>query len=138
MDLDEPRTFPIDSDMRSKVLEQLNLDADFLERHNIMDYSLLVGLVLKGEQTVDGPSTTPKKSKKKKKHREAADVLKTNEIDFETVWQTGLPSASAPNEHYMFGIIDILQDYNAGKAMTHALKVVVYRTSVRHFTTFTA
>ena len=130
MDLDEPRTFPIASDMRSKVLEQLKLDADFLERHNIMDYSLLVGLVLKGDHAPEDNSTPTKKCKKKK-HREVVDVLETKETDLETVWQTGIPSASSPDEHYMFGIIDILQDYNSGKAITHALKVAIYRTSVR-------
>jgi hypothetical protein len=126
MDLDEPRTFPLNAHVRAQVLEQINRDADLLAKHNVMDYSLLVGLVIKDAI----PSTESQPSKKKKKRKNQVDQeAEVGNFYFESLWQTGIPSASQPNEHYMFGIIDILQDYNTFKKSAHLLKVIVYRTS---------
>lgn len=144
MDLDETRTFPIEASIREQVIEQINADSDLLARHNVMDYSLLVGVVLKDEaeaivteveESGDEKKKKKKKSKKKKKEdageetKEKTETL-SSQPGLEKIWQIGLPSASNPNEHYMIGIIDILQDYNAFKKTAHFLKVLIYHTSV--------
>lgn len=132
MDLDETRTFPIESSIRDQVLHQLNLDADFLAKHNIMDYSLLVGLVVKSDAKTEEIEEKDKK-KRKKKHKKDKETQKSENktVDLESVWRSGIPSATVPSEHYMVGIIDILQDYNTFKKSAHLLKLIVYRTSVR-------
>lgn len=135
MDLDDPRTFPIESGIRQELLQQLNLDADLLEKHNIMDYSLLVGLVLKenqaAEMVVEKEEGDKKKKKSKKKRDKKKRETENKAVTLDSIWRTGLPSASDPNEHYMVGIIDILQDYNTFKKSAHLLKVIIWRHSVR-------
>jgi hypothetical protein len=138
MDLDQPRTFPIAVEMRAQVIAQINLDASLLAKHNVMDYSLLVGVVVKDVDPTENDGKKKKKSKKRKKSKESVDeelgkeqVNPNSDLIFSSVWQNGLPSASFPAEHYMFGIIDILQDYNTFKKSAHIFKVIVYRTSVR-------
>lgn len=135
MDLDETRTFPIESGIRDELLQQLNLDADILAKHNIMDYSLLIGLVIKDAPDATHEVANDDDGKKKKKSKKKKDKKKreseTKSISLDSIWRTGLPSASAPNEHYMVGIIDILQDYNTFKKSAHLLKVIIFRNSVR-------
>ena len=137
MDLDEIRTFPIHASIREEVLEQIRHDADLLAKHNIMDYSLLVGVVHRDDEGAESAATGKKKKKRRNKHmrhEEEEEELgrpRLTQADFSQVWKTGLPSTGVLNEHYLFGIIDILQNYNTFKKAAHALKVVVFRTSVR-------
>lgn len=132
MDLDETRTFPIETGIRGELLQQLDLDADLLAKHNIMDYSLLVGLVLKQDPEVEEEADDDKKKRKKKhKKKEKKREVETPSVDLASIWRTGVPSGSLPKEHYMVGIIDILQDYNTFKKSAHLLKVIVFRDSVR-------
>lgn len=133
MDLDETRTFPIGETIREEVLEQIRHDSDLLAKHNIMDYSMLVGVV---SLTMDDTESKPK-SKKNRRRKESRQVeeeeghnARRKTPEFSEVWKTGLPSTAVSNEWYLFGIIDILQDYNSFKKAAHALKVVAYRTSV--------
>jgi hypothetical protein len=140
MDLDFPRQFPVDPKLREIVLQQINLDADFLASHNVMDYSLLVG-VSNEIQGMEPPKRKKKHKKRKKDRQEEGEETVENEEarqpEADEVWKLGLTSrpneddAEGQREHFMIGIIDILQDYNTFKKSAHAIKVLRFCTSVR-------
>lgn len=139
MDLDYPRTFEIDTDLREQLLEQIRHDADFLARYNIMDYSLLVGVVKTGDGDT---SASSKKKKKSKKHKSRSEEEITEVISpqpekvpaLEEIWRSSIQSRSEPSqERFVFGIIDILQEYNTFKKAAHVLKVILFRTIVRPY-----
>ncbi len=87
--------------MHDYFFEQVGKDSEFLESHNIMDYSLLVGISRDQRGTI--PNQTPLKSKSLFRLVEGGTPSRTGEV-------------------YYFGIIDILQQYNLRKKLEHSLK----------------
>jgi 1-phosphatidylinositol-4-phosphate 5-kinase len=87
MDIHEPLS--LESVSRQILGEQITKDCTFLAKHNIIDYSLLLGV--KREQIQHGD-----KSKTNKRNHHAAAYVE------------------GPTE-YCMGIIDVLQDYNCRK-----------------------
>jgi len=86
--------------MYSYFFDQVDKDSEFLESHNIMDYSLLVGIA-KDQSNIQ--SQIPLRSK-----------------SLFRLCESGTPSPTG--EVYYFGIIDILQQYNLRKKLEHSLK----------------
>lgn len=114
-DLDIKRKIYLPDDLYQPFIAQLKRDAEFLSQHNVMDYSLLVGMADDGSED--------KTSKRK-----------PNMVDssFQNIFQqymhgTGsLNADSGEKEIAYFGIIDVLQQYNTRKKLEHLLKSVRY------------
>jgi 1-phosphatidylinositol-4-phosphate 5-kinase len=115
-DLDIKRKIYLPDNIFEPFLDQLKRDAQFLAEHNVMDYSLLVGMSKDGS-----PPEMPTKRK-------------PNMVDssFQNIFQQymhGTSSLNADNgdpETAYFGIIDVLQQYNTRKKLEHLLKSVRY------------
>merc|ERR1712232_1538678 len=102
-DLDVKGPFLIDEARGQVIAAALNNDSDFLKRHQIMDYSLLVG-VSKTVHPISGTGQQPSRH---------------------------LPSVHATRvigpEIYCMGIIDVLQRFNFRKRCEYLLKSYLLR-----------
>lgn len=118
-DLDIKRKFYFDHDIANLFLDQLKYDSEFLAEHNVMDYSLLVGIVnedsLKGTKKLEKENYPPDNSKK--------TIFQADEFGLLT-WNPELKR----KEIYYFGIIDILQIYSSKKKLEHLFKSVAFKT----------
>lgn len=113
-DLDIKRKFYMKSDIKQKFLEQLEKDAQFLAQHNIMDYSLLVGI----SYNKDGSNLEIKKT------RDDNSVISIfQEADGGIL---GYNHQEKREEVIFCGIIDILQQYNGRKKLEHLFKSMAY------------
>ena len=102
------RRFHLPDQTRRRFFEQLDADVLFLEAHNFMDYSVLIGVVPDTSQQPHPPDL----------HAERPGTG--------CVWMAG-GSRSAP-ELYMVGIIDCLTRYTAKKAVAHFCKTFLWNT----------
>lgn len=113
-DLDIKRKLYMRSDLKEKFLEQLEKDAQFLAQHNIMDYSLLVGIAYNN----DGSDLEIKNTR--------------DDVSYRSIFQEDDGGMLAYNhqekrEEIIFcGIIDILQQYNGRKKLEHLFKSMAY------------
>lgn len=104
-DMDLNYGFKTSSSVGLEVAQQLDSDSDFLASKNLMDYSLLVGVVHKHFK-VDNVDLDPEDSFERNKHGAlTADIV------------------TGPGDFYI-GIIDILQDWNLRKQLEHWFKVL--------------
>eukprot|EP00730_Choanoeca_flexa_P006722 TRINITY_DN12211_c0_g5_i3.p1 TRINITY_DN12211_c0_g5~~TRINITY_DN12211_c0_g5_i3.p1 ORF type:complete len:929 (+),score=262.01 TRINITY_DN12211_c0_g5_i3:153-2939(+) len=118
-DLNLSRPFVISERARHNIHGQLSIDAAFLDEHNIMDYSLLVC-----EHRCSGPDCC--------KDRKPLEVSRHDEhgnpkITMDDILTYGVRSAPSPTDPdgssvYYFGVIDILQRWNAKKKMENFVK----------------
>lgn len=92
------------------LFEQLKRDTAFLENCEIMDYSLLVGIVDLDQVAISGaiPWALPEK----------LSVFRTDDGGF----RSSDGKDRAMGLVYYMGIIDVLQPYNLRKKVEHALK----------------
>lgn len=95
------RKLKVLTEQKSAMLGQLHEDAHFLAKNEVMDYSLLVGVVKDPAARVLQPDCPP-------------DLL-----------QTGVVSSDR-TEVYFIGIIDILIFFDAGKRAEHGIKGIIY------------
>ena len=96
--VDFPAGLAISARARRRLLRQLESDARLLTAHNLMDYSVLVGV---SRVTPDGPQ------------RPARDLLG------DPLWVL----SSTDGEYvYALGIIDLFQRYNVSKKVERSLK----------------
>eukprot|EP01063_Lacrimia_lanifica_P013742 TRINITY_DN20356_c0_g1_i1.p1 TRINITY_DN20356_c0_g1~~TRINITY_DN20356_c0_g1_i1.p1 ORF type:complete len:1570 (+),score=520.97 TRINITY_DN20356_c0_g1_i1:58-4767(+) len=100
------------------LLAQLETDVAWLQRHNVMDYSFLVGKVASpgGEP---GASTSPPSFRSAGDDRDGAAPSLT-----QTGGHTAIRNAHSQVAFYV-GIIDFLQDFNMTKKLAHTLKTTV-------------
>lgn len=114
-DLDIRRKIYLPDEIYKPFMIQLKLDAEFLAQHNVMDYSLLVGMSEDGSE-------------------DAGSKRKPNMVDssFQNIFQqylhgtSSLSADSGDREIAYFGIIDVLQQYNTKKKLEHLIKSVRY------------
>jgi len=98
---------PMDPQNVAATLQQLEDDTKLLKDHNIMDYSLLLGL--NQEESINGLKSISS---------EIDDLL---DISDSNIRGPPLPVQNTPS--FIIGIIDILQSYNFSKKGEHFLKV---------------
>eukprot|EP01122_Echinamoeba_exundans_P011050 TRINITY_DN4269_c0_g3_i1.p1 TRINITY_DN4269_c0_g3~~TRINITY_DN4269_c0_g3_i1.p1 ORF type:complete len:795 (+),score=203.61 TRINITY_DN4269_c0_g3_i1:107-2491(+) len=118
-DLDIKRKIYLPDNVFEPFLDQLKRDAQFLAEHNVMDYSLLVGMSKDGTEAESSSSSSKRKP---------------NMVDssFQNIFQQYMHGTSSLNadsgdpEIAYFGIIDVLQQYNTRKKLEHLLKSVRY------------
>ncbi|KAF2605755.1 hypothetical protein F2Q70_00024409 [Brassica cretica] len=138
-----------------EFIRQIDKDCEFLEQERIMDYSLLVGIHFReasvaGELIPSGAQTPIGESEEDAGHRlsrsEVDDLLsepsrwasirlgtnmparaertmRKNDSELELV---GEPTGEFYDVVMIFGIIDILQDYDISKKLEHAYKSIQY------------
>ena len=115
-DIDLNFVFLTSKDVGFELGKQLGRDTKFLEEHNIMDYSLLVGVKFSlFEREIDSAS-----------HYSSTDPYARDP-------ETGCVMArvlKGPDEYY-FGLIDILQDWNWGKWIEYKTKTILFMKSKR-------
>lgn len=104
--------FVISERDRAEVLESLRKDSEFFAKHNIIDYSLLVGVINKDRGSGKKQSTTDSK---------VSDMVHDNENYLERVYNSVMVG-----EKYILGVIDILTEYNTKKKMEYCFKKLVY------------
>jgi len=97
-DLDLKRKFLLNHNDRTALMEQLTKDCQFLEKQNIMDYSLLICV-----------------------HNKRL-VVNENYDDFHAFSRRKHGLESPENEVIFMGIIDVLQPYNWRKQLETNLK----------------
>ena len=100
------RNFRLSVSSRNEILSQLRSDFEFLCKHNMMDYSLLVGVA----------KASPKKDNSR---------LKDDLDEFNKLAQV-LLSENGEEEFYV-GIIDTLSSYNLKKKIAHLFKSLIWR-----------
>ncbi|XP_049850670.1 uncharacterized protein LOC126323721 [Schistocerca gregaria] len=118
-DLDIRRKFYFEEGMRKTFLKQLQLDATFLAEHNVMDYSLLVGIYYDST----GKESAFKSHKGRFRNRDEGFRSKFQE---EYGGIPGVNPETGEKEIYYCGIIDILQRYNGRKKLEHFFKSIPY------------
>ena len=137
-----PRTVRKDLDFHRKLhlplrtalalQQQLSIDSEFLERHNIMDYSLLLGVCALADAPSPPSPPSPPPTDDLSAVFTAADmaalVAEMNDDSkrdrrslFET-FRGGIGATHGSGEVYFCGIIDILQAYNLRKQLEHQYK----------------
>ena len=122
-DLDIKRKIYLDEDIKKLYLDQLYMDSQFLAQHNVMDYSLLVGIHY---DTKEGRAARDKKAAEWSK-------LYTEDASYRSLFQTddfgiaGWNPDEQRREVYFIGIIDILQKYTSKKRFEHLLKSIPYK-----------
>ncbi|KAG9448356.1 hypothetical protein H6P81_014484 [Aristolochia fimbriata] len=132
-DLDLDLVFHLDTETRDQLLMQIRRDCSFLEREGIMDYSFLLGIHMrslsnycssvKGKaNTVEFGSSRP--SPKDGKGTPA--VAKRARRDESRNGFLQLGAEKGTDVILYFGIIDILQQYNAAKRFEHAYKSIQF------------
>lgn len=156
MDLDFDRRLFVDSKSKRRFDKMIASDVKFLTEMNIMDYSLIIGefslsqaepeeqLAIDATSKASLSKKTGKKSTSSKKQKEKvidddphddqfvgspgpSSPRSIGPIESTSLGQLVLPLAgSATKEFFVFGIIDILQDYNAKKKVANVLKSVLY------------
>ncbi|PAA83564.1 hypothetical protein BOX15_Mlig024671g1 [Macrostomum lignano] len=112
-------------EVKSAIMERLRRDVAFLERHNIMDYSLLVGVhewadVSKEDRQTDCSDQLP-----------SAEAQQFNRFLIKQhlpsdVAEPSPSSAGRPTRFYSIGMIDILTDYGLVKRAACACKRMRY------------
>jgi len=131
-------------DKRDYFIDQLTRDVEFLKKHNIMDYSLLIGVHYSSATAV--PSTYSEYEPSPEiRHNDVtkptsspnlpilSDTCSTTNESPEqeiiaprkSIFQThysGFYGAIPPNEMYFVGIIDCLTFYGMGKIMANSFK----------------
>lgn len=112
-DLDIKRKLYLPPNIKKEFIEQLERDSKFLASHNVMDYSLLLGI----SYNEDDSDILVSKNKKD-------DFYSAfHESDGGTI---GYNHELQRQEIYFFGIIDILQRYNGRKKLEHLFKSMAY------------
>ncbi|KVH99445.1 MORN motif-containing protein [Cynara cardunculus var. scolymus] len=145
-DLDLNYVFRLQQSRFNELIKQINRDCEFLEAERIMDYSLLVGMHFRDDNTGDKMGLSPFLLRNGKSdsyqnekfmrgcrflEAELQDmdrVLAGRRSDFDQYTPGGFnnltPSRSGETYEVVlyFGIIDILQDYDISKKLEHAYK----------------
>lgn len=123
-DLDIKRKFHLpDAAVEERFLEQLQADSQFLAQHNVMDYSLLVGIHYDNDEG------------KEKTRRKLIEWTRyySEDSSFKSLFQSdgsgmaGWNAETKTREVYFIGIIDILQKYTPKKKIEHFLKSIPYK-----------
>eukprot|EP01120_Amphizonella_sp_Union-15-10_P000123 TRINITY_DN10154_c0_g1_i1.p1 TRINITY_DN10154_c0_g1~~TRINITY_DN10154_c0_g1_i1.p1 ORF type:complete len:441 (-),score=79.06 TRINITY_DN10154_c0_g1_i1:23-1345(-) len=119
------RTFGFPKKHRKFYLKQLTKDVELLRDHNVMDYSLLVGIHY----------VTPKDEKrhhknKKKLKRKINSIPVEKQSPFEFNCLKGFNPATGNPELYYIGIIDCLTNYVLFKHMANKLKAFRWERSM--------
>lgn len=123
-DLDIKRKFHLpDPDVEQRFLEQLQADSQFLAQHNVMDYSLLVGVHYDND---DGKEKTRKKLVEWTRYY-AEDSSFKSLFQVDGSGMAGWNVDTKTREVYFIGIIDILQKYTPKKKIEHFFKSIPYK-----------
>lgn len=123
-DLDIKRKFHLpDSDVEQRFLEQLHADSQFLAQHNVMDYSLLVGVHYDNDE---GKEKTRKKLVEWTRYY-AEDSSFKSLFQVDGSGMAGWNIDTKTREVYFIGIIDILQKYTPKKKIEHFFKSIPYK-----------
>jgi hypothetical protein len=136
-----PRTVRKDLDFHRKLhlplrtalalQQQLSIDSEFLERHNIMDYSLLLGVCALADAPPSSPPSPPPSDDVSAVFTAAnmaalvAEMNDDSKRDRRSLFETcrgGIGATHGSGEVYFCGIIDILQAYNLRKQLEHQYK----------------
>jgi hypothetical protein len=110
--LDDRCVVLLDIDTREFVLKQIELDVELLSNHNLMDYSLLIGVAAKGSEIVTEHCF------------ESGDgeVLFIFEFFFFFFFFLKFFFKTV----YQLGLIDYLQLYDAKKKVAHSIKAMIH------------
>ncbi|PIM99325.1 Phosphatidylinositol-4-phosphate 5-kinase [Handroanthus impetiginosus] len=155
-DLDLNFIFRLQKSLFQEFCSQVDRDCDFLEQERIMDYSLLIGIHFRdvshsgeplnteangseartpignGDQTIEGadldPVSDPNRSPSIRlgSYVPARAELTVRRNNGETPQLVGEPTGEYYDVILVFGIIDILQDYDISKKLEHAYKSFQY------------
>lgn len=123
-DLDIKRKFHLpDPEVAERFLEQLQADSQFLAQHNVMDYSLLVGVHYDNDE---GKEKTRKKLVEWTRYY-AEDSTFKSLFQSDGSGMAGWNEDTKTREVYFIGIIDILQKYTPKKKIEHFFKSIPYK-----------
>jgi len=73
LDLDLTRQFAVGAKTKKKLMKQIKNDAEFLAKHNIMDYSLLIG-IYRRKQKIKKKRKSPQKKQSNDRKTETVDT----------------------------------------------------------------
>eukprot|EP01125_Pyxidicula_operculata_P012927 TRINITY_DN4256_c0_g1_i4.p1 TRINITY_DN4256_c0_g1~~TRINITY_DN4256_c0_g1_i4.p1 ORF type:complete len:469 (-),score=119.42 TRINITY_DN4256_c0_g1_i4:124-1530(-) len=108
--------------LKEKFVAQLEIDSNFLGQHNVMDYSLLLGIHY---ETPENKEKTQSNIVSLRENTNRITTLATN--DFQK-YHNGMvgKTPEGRSEVYYVGIIDVLIKYAAKKKMEHFVKSFAY------------
>jgi len=139
----------IGSEAKEFLMEKFKKDINFLGRHNILDYSLLVGVhdtervdsepedeldgddYETGEDSADGldePSSPNDDMDGRDIKFQRTDSIHSSEIAFNHEYYAVPCSDESMHEVYYLGLMDVLMYYGASKKAQHAAKTVKHGT----------
>ena len=137
-DVDLTRYINMDQDDRDNVIAQLNNDSYFLRNHNIMDYSVLLGIYyMKIECETDDQEQSLTIHDRQRLSRHCSTISQISTVDSVKTF-----TENAERGHYLggfrariidgpgiyyIGIIDTLQEYNLKKKLETWWKTYVQR-----------
>ncbi|KAK6163079.1 hypothetical protein DH2020_002920 [Rehmannia glutinosa] len=119
-DLDLNFIFRLHKSLFQEFCSQVDKDCDFLEQERIMDYSLLVGVHFRDMSHSGGPLSSEPNVRDVPAR---AELTVRNNGEAQLV---GEPTGEYYDVTLVFGIIDILQDYDISKKLEHAYKSFQY------------
>jgi hypothetical protein len=137
-DLDFHRALHLPQRTALALQQQLSIDSEFLERHNIMDYSLLLGICAADDchaATAAAEAAPASDATEVTADDMAALVGEMNDDSRRGVrslfemHRGGTRSTDEAREIYYCGIIDILQVYSLKKQLEHQYKATRYDAS---------
>jgi len=121
-DNDFQKTITVGPDAADRILAQINVDTQLLAKHNIMDYSLLLGI----------QDPLRRRDSLKNSTAISMDTLPTNIIvQLDAINERSIVPSVQGQRYYVLGIIDTLQDYNFSKKVERFLKVSIKRNDAK-------
>ncbi|XP_029006458.1 phosphatidylinositol 5-phosphate 4-kinase type-2 gamma-like isoform X2 [Betta splendens] len=120
----------VSGEEKSKVMEKLNRDIDFLVRMRIMDYSLLLGIhdAERAEREAEDEMEPFTEEEEEEEENGAAGSLRApgpGEVDPHVDVYAVQSAVGAPQrEVYFMGLIDVLTQYDTKKKAAHAARAV--------------
>ncbi|XP_042379514.1 phosphatidylinositol 4-phosphate 5-kinase 6-like isoform X2 [Zingiber officinale] len=138
-DLDLNFIFRLQRPWFQEFQRQVDRDCEFLEQERIMDYSLLVGVHFRYSRETAPLSEVKSQLSKLEKDQSFSDSNRSGPIRLgvnmpcraELTARTESQLIGEPTGEYydvvlIFGVIDILQDYDISKKLEHAYKSIQY------------
>merc|ERR1712166_721184 len=120
--IENPQRFvDLGADRKEQFVKQCRKDMEFLARHHIIDYSLLLGIHRPHAGTAAG--TANPLARKKSRDKIVVPTPREEGVPFFQADEGGMRAAGS-SDIYFVGVIDILIQYRSKKKMEHKWKSV--------------
>eukprot|EP01125_Pyxidicula_operculata_P006121 TRINITY_DN2130_c1_g1_i1.p1 TRINITY_DN2130_c1_g1~~TRINITY_DN2130_c1_g1_i1.p1 ORF type:complete len:315 (+),score=120.70 TRINITY_DN2130_c1_g1_i1:764-1708(+) len=112
--LDQNRKIWLTKEVADQLISQARNDTEFLAKHGVIDYSMLVGIHYETDDNKE-ELTSRRSAEKKKSKEETNNVFKPSIFQLEEGGIIGYNQDENRKEYYYLGVIDILMRYGSKK-----------------------